>query len=198
MKKKFYYIPNFILSEDEEKGVKERICNHQQCNGKGEYRAPKSRRINEYLWFCLDHVKEYNQQWDYYKGMSQAEIETHQKDDMTWQRPTWPLGERNRSKFDPARRTAHDPFGAYNGTHPSNGKKYSPFKVDSEENKALILMNLEVPLKMQQLKDTYKSLVKKYHPDHNPNDPVAEDRLKEINHAYAVLKRVVEKSSWVY
>jgi len=24
----------------------------------------------EYYWFCLEHVREYNQAWDYFKGMN--------------------------------------------------------------------------------------------------------------------------------
>ena len=40
----------------------------------GEYRAPKGReRLNEYFWFCLNHVREYNKAWDYYAGMSERE-----------------------------------------------------------------------------------------------------------------------------
>ena len=44
-------------------------CDSYKCNEKGEYRAPKSRiRLNEYFFFCLNHVKEYNKSWDFYKG----------------------------------------------------------------------------------------------------------------------------------
>lgn len=50
-----------------------------------------------------------------------------------------------------------------------------------------------MPFNKQELKNRYKDLVKKYHPDHNPNDPRAEDRLKAINHAYSVLKKLVQE-----
>jgi hypothetical protein len=59
----------------------------------GEFRAPKSRRhLKEYWWFCLEHVREYNSTWDYYKGMSPGEIEAQLRADTSWQRPSWPLG----------------------------------------------------------------------------------------------------------
>ena len=50
-------------------------CQHPDCKLPGVYRAPKSRtQLNEYFWFCLDHVRDYNKAWDFYAGMSQADI----------------------------------------------------------------------------------------------------------------------------
>ena len=43
-------------------------CDHPGCTEKGEYRAPKNRRLKEYYWFCLKHVQEYNAKWNYYEG----------------------------------------------------------------------------------------------------------------------------------
>jgi molecular chaperone DnaJ len=37
------------------------------------------------------------------------------------------------------------------------------------------------------LKKAYYRLAKKYHPDHNPGDKVAEDRFKEASNAYSIL-----------
>ena len=63
------------------------------CGAPGEYRAPKSRcQLNEYWWFCLDHVRAYNAAWDFYKGMTPGEIEAQLRADTSWQRPSWPLG----------------------------------------------------------------------------------------------------------
>ena len=63
------------------------------CGALGDYRAPKSRNaLNDYWWFCLEHVRAYNASWDFYKGMSPVEIEAATRADTAWQRPTWPLG----------------------------------------------------------------------------------------------------------
>ena len=37
------------------------------------------------------------------------------------------------------------------------------------------------------IKKAYRVLAKKYHPDTNAGDPVAEEKLKEVNEAYDVL-----------
>ena len=53
-----------------------RRCDVPGCTSAGEFRAPKGRnQLNEYFWFCLDHVREYNRAWNYYAGMSEDEIE---------------------------------------------------------------------------------------------------------------------------
>ena len=55
--------------------VAERRCDISGCDCVGEYRAPKSpRQLTDYFWFCLDHVRAYNQSWDYYAGMSTDQI----------------------------------------------------------------------------------------------------------------------------
>ncbi len=39
-----------------------------------------------------------------------------------------------------------------------------------------------------EIKKAYRSLSYKYHPDHNPDDPVAGEKMREINEAYETLK----------
>ena len=67
-------------------------CDSSSCKEKGEFRAPKSRiRLNEYYFFCLKHIKEYNKSWDFYKGLTVDQIEQSINKDSVWDRPSWPL-----------------------------------------------------------------------------------------------------------
>ena len=70
-----------------------RACDRPGCAAQGEYRAPKGReRLGEYFWFCLEHVREYNAAWDFYKGADAAQLEREKRADTIGRRPTWPLG----------------------------------------------------------------------------------------------------------
>ena len=60
-------------------GATGQCCDQPGCDKAGEYRAPRSRTaLNQYFWFCLEHVRAYNASWDFYKGMSAAQIEAAQ------------------------------------------------------------------------------------------------------------------------
>jgi hypothetical protein len=70
-----------------------RGCAYPDCAAEGSFRAPRSRtELDQHIWLCLDHIREYNKTWDYFAGMSQAEIEAHVQRDIIGWRPTWPLG----------------------------------------------------------------------------------------------------------
>ncbi len=48
---------------------------------------------------------------------------------------------------------------------------------------------LELPrsASLRDIKHAFRRLARKYHPDFNPGDPAAEDRMEEVNRAYEVL-----------
>ena len=53
----------------------QRVCEHPSCEEAGKYRAPKSPdTLDEYYWFCKDHVREYNNRWNFYEGKTEAEM----------------------------------------------------------------------------------------------------------------------------
>ena len=69
-----------------------RLCCWPDCAKLGEHRAPVSRdNLDEFYWFCQDHVRIYNRSWNYYVGMSDAEVEACVRSDTTWNRPSWPF-----------------------------------------------------------------------------------------------------------
>jgi len=174
-----------------------RACDQHGCPGEGQFRAPKDRdRLNEYYWFCLEHVRAYNLNWDYYRGMSPGEIERHVRNDTVWQRPTWPLGsDRNKGKGKPQFDDVEieDPFDIF-GEGPAPGSRPRgdgprARDVAPEEKEALAILDLPPDVTLEDLKARYKSLVKKHHPDANGGDRAAEERVKAINGAYSILKK---------
>ncbi|MBE9557620.1 MAG: J domain-containing protein [Proteobacteria bacterium] len=181
----------------------ERLCEQSGCTEPGHYRAPKGRdRLDEYHWFCLDHVREYNKAWNYYAGMSEDEVEADTRRDTTWQRPTWPLGARGGGNQRHAHRATpiHDGFGYFNGDGEGevdnrqrrNGHaRAAGFHPSSPEARAMDIMDLNAPLTLTGLKARYKELVKLHHPDANGGDKLAEERLKEINEANSTLKKAL-------
>jgi len=174
-------------------------CQHPDCELPGVYRAPKSRtKLNEYFWFCLDHVRDYNKAWDYYAGMSQAEIERQVRNDVVGGRPTWPLGKWG--AHGPGGRTAgprsafipDDVAEALNGAA-EDRKRRAREELRrssrlSKEDQALAVLELTAPVTMQEIRTRYRTLVKKLHPDANGGDKSAEEQLKVVNQAYSTLK----------
>lgn len=166
-----------------------RACDHPGCAATGEFRAPRSRAaLNQFYWFCLDHVRAYNAAWNYYAGMSMDEIEQEIRHDTVWQRPTWPFG--TRLYRYAARFKDSGLFGFEDEAEPGrngNGAKHHHHPA-SPEARALAVFNLEPPVSLPGLKTRYKELVKLNHPDLHGGDKDAEERLKVINQAYATLK----------
>lgn len=165
-----------------------RPCDRSGCSGAGEYRAPKSRlALDEYYWFCLDHVRDYNRSWDYCAGMTPEEIERLVRADVTWQRASWPLGKAMGASFDhidPERIKDH--LGLFGEDFWRRHARRSEPKPDPETD-AKRVMDLKGPLTLASLKARYKELCKRHHPDANGGDKGAEERFKEIGQAYQTL-----------
>jgi hypothetical protein len=170
-----------------------RLCDHPGCEAGGEFRAPRSRlELDNYFWFCLDHVRAYNTAWNYYAGMSEREIEDEIRRDTVWQRPSWKLGQRHGPAYE---QRIRDPFDLYSnkdgkpGAGQRNGRAHdASSRVASAREQALAVFDLEPPFTQLSLKARYKVLVKMHHPDAHGGDKAAEEKLKIINPAYTTLK----------
>jgi curved DNA-binding protein CbpA len=173
-------------------------CDSPKCNEKGEYRAPKSRvMLNEYFYFCLDHIKEYNKSWDFYKGMSVEQIENSMRSDTFWDRPSWPLKNSFKNTFDEFNENVEDfvktDDDKINDTYFKN--KLLDESLTIEEAKALKELDLKMPISLEKIKKNYKKLVKIFHPDVNGNNKDAEERFKQINESYKLLlKKFMKKN----
>ncbi len=169
----------------------EYACQFPGCELDGAYRAPRSRdQLNSYLWFCLEHIREYNLSWDFFKGMSEQEIERERRKDAVWQRETWPLGKDKPQAKRWRSATFHDDFGIFG----EDAKSEAPKAPVNEETEALSVLGLQHPVTFQDIRAKYRELAKALHPDANGGDPEAEDRLKDVTRAYASLKTSFRQS----
>jgi DnaJ-like protein len=172
-----------------------RLCDYPGCAAGGDFRAPRSRlELHDYYWFCLEHVRSYNSAWNYYAGMSDAEIEAEIRHDTVWQRPSWRLGDRHGPGYADRIR---DPLGVFSDRPDSaarRSRRHGDHGSDpagralSAREQALAVFELEPPFTLVRLKARYKTLVKLHHPDAQGGDKAAEEKLKIINQAYATLK----------
>ena len=166
-----------------------RQCDRPGCVEAGIHRAPQSREaLNDFYWFCLEHIREYNLAWNYYADMTDDEVEAERRKDTFWHRPTWPLGQpgHNGGIADSLR----DPFGFFrmaDKEQKTDDPAFAAFRENSPELAAMALMDLKPPVTIPAVKSRYKDLVKRHHPDANGGDKQAEERLKNINQAYATL-----------
>jgi len=177
-------------------------CQWPGCEAGATHRAPKGRlRASEYWRFCLEHVREYNNSYNFFAGMSEDAIASYQKESLTGHRPTWKMGSIGGRSRDGGRASARsrasgwaadDPFELFGaaGARPSGGTRRGGEgrTVLNAQRRALGVLGLEDDAKRADIKTRFKVLVKRHHPDANGGDRGSEERLREIIQAYNYLK----------
>ena len=163
------------------------ICDWNNCKEIGKYKAPVEKdNSRKFRMLCIDHIKEFNKNWNYFSGMNDQEVINFLKSDMVWHKPT--------QSFD-----SSDNFFKilWNNTLKDESKKQGfkndlnhmrQFKFDHKDIKAFSILELSVGLKWQKIQEKFKILVKKFHPDMNSGDKKYEEKLKLITLAYTQLK----------
>lgn len=172
-------------------------CAHDGCTAEGLYRAPRSRDdLRDYIWFCLDHIRAFNKQWNYFEGLDEDSMEEAIRRSTTWERPSWKFGTAGKQGFDA---DFDDPLGVFSGSKKAAGGASSQQdntpSLHPDERKAFDIFELTPCADSQTVKKRYKELAKIHHPDANGGSRESEDRLKIINWAYSVLKHRIASSA---
>ena len=178
-------------------------CQWPKCDAQATHRAPKGRlRATEYWQFCLEHVREYNNAYNFFAGMSDDAIIKYQKEDLTGHRPTWKMGSvggksggrrgRRSADFGAEGVAAQDPFDLFAGIGGNRHARPAAEgrKILNAQRRALDALGLEADAKRADIKARFKMLVKRHHPDANGGDRSSEDKLREIIQAYNYLKSI--------
>jgi DnaJ-domain-containing protein 1 len=145
-------------------------------------------------------VREYNNSYNFFAGMSEDAIAKYQKDDITGHRPTWKMGSisgtqrdsRRTSDFRASGWAAEDPFSLFGdrAARSAGDARRAPEgrTILNAQRRALGVLGLEADAKRADIKARFKVLVKRHHPDANGGDRTTEERLREIIQAYNYLK----------
>jgi hypothetical protein len=180
-----------------------KVCDWEGCDQPGDYRAPKGNRAaGEYHNFCLEHVRHYNQVFNFFAGMKPDEMEAHvRREQETDGRPSWGFGAkatstgprmpRGGTRPTAAQRPIHDPFGVFAryARHQKRAPQEERVKPLHElDRRAFETLGFSAYAKSDEIKKAYKALVKIHHPDANGGDKSSEDRLRAIIAAYSHLK----------
>jgi hypothetical protein len=169
------------------------VCEWVGCKEKATNFAPKGPDTPGRWHYCVKHVREYNQNYNFFAGMKDDAVLAYQKDALTGHRPTWKMGTgKRKAKPDLSAlgTGAGDPFGLFEGTGKQQKTAVESRVIRNAERKAFEALSLEVSATAAQVKTRYKDLVKRHHPDANGGDRSTEDRLIEIIKAYNYLKSV--------
>ncbi|MBB4372946.1 hypothetical protein GGD63_005761 [Bradyrhizobium sp. cir1] len=178
------------------------LCEWPGCQNKATHPAPKGRDNARAYWhFCIDHVRQYNQSYNFFSGMDAEAVARYERDALTGHRPTWKMGESiSAHKMTGSTANFEDDWYALCTIVELNGRastrhrakaKPEARKIFNVEGNALQVMGLNANATLGEIKAKYKVLVKQHHPDANGGDRSTEDRLVEIIKAYQYLKTVV-------
>ena len=167
------------------------ICDWKNCKEIGAYKAPIEKdNSKKYRLLCLNHIKEFNKNWNYFENMNDQEIEFFIKSDLTWHKATKKFGSSDNFFNILWNNALDDKMNIFNG---SNFKDFKKTKISQTDRDALTVMVFNDVVKWEQIHSKFKELVKKYHPDKNQGDKKFEDKLKKITLAYSQLKKTLGK-----
>ena len=174
-------------------------CAMDGCGENGEFRAPPIYGTphgvdgpGEYRWLCLDHIREFNQGYDYFDGMDQEQIFAAQHAAHAW------ASESNSKRriysngpgTAPAWSDFADPLDAIGArfTVGASRPQTSGRVISAGDRKALRTLGLGEDTERGEIRRRYSELVRKYHPDRNGGDRSHEKQLANVIAAYTQIK----------
>ena len=163
-------------------------CAVPGCAAPGEFKAPLQPANFDgpgaWRFLCLKHVREHNSKYNFFDGMSPEEIQEAQSPLAGWERTSRTFAANG---ADPPPRWSDfaDPLDAIATRF---GRVREPSRFNKAERQALSVLGLGEDADRHSLRQTYSTLVRRYHPDKNGGDRSHERRLGEVIEAYQSLK----------
>ncbi len=171
-----------------ESATSTRVCEHPSCNEPGKFRAPKAPDVlDEFRWFCKEHVREYNAKWSFFDGKTEAETNAQHSKDKVWERETKPMQDPEARAW--ARLGIEDPHQVLGGNATQNpGRGSVGRRLPPTEKRALDILEVEDTASKADIRKAYKKLIKVLHPDMNGGDRSQEEQLQEVVWAWDQIK----------
>ena len=168
------------------------ICDWENCKEIGNYKAPLEKdNSRKFRYLCLEHIKIFNKNWNYFSDMSEDQIEYFIKSDLTWHKPTKSFASPDNFFKILWNNALEDKINIFEKI---NDKNVQRSNLSEKDRHALQILGLNYQANWADIQKTFKGLVKKYHPDKNRGSKKYEDILKKITLAYSQLKNTVNKA----
>ncbi|MCY4445446.1 MAG: J domain-containing protein [Rhodobacteraceae bacterium] len=159
----------------------QQTCHFEGCQKNAQFRAPVAPdRLNEFCWFCEEHIGQYNIQWNYYDSTYQR-IDDEEFAQKITNRAN------NKQPFTWSRFGVNDPLDVLQDQQTEDAHHNSSIKLNKTERRAAEILNLEIFTRAEARKK-YRSLVKYLHPDLKSGDRADEKRLREVVWAWKQIK----------
>ncbi|RDV07808.1 molecular chaperone DnaJ [Sphingorhabdus pulchriflava] len=178
-----------------------RVCQHPRCQHPGEFRAPNPygrppgpNGPGDYLYFCLDHVREFNAGYDWFEGLTAEEIAAAQSPLNVWPSETRAFKANGGADSPPRWADFNDPLDAISTRFRKRMESVAPQPrsdgkfLSGEDRSALKTLGLGQDADRNAVRSAYSQLVRKYHPDKNGGDRTHEKALQDVIAAYTHLK----------
>ncbi|MDR2685928.1 MAG: J domain-containing protein [Rickettsiales bacterium] len=148
-------------------------CEKPGCTADAECRAPKNRALKTYWNFCKTHAAEYNQNWNFYEGMTAKEVE------QDWEKRTFGTILEDGKK--------HSYKDIINDILAGKVIESTGFPRDVDD--AFRTLGIVPTRDLAAAKKVYLELAKKYHPDTSNN---SSDRFKQISSAFQIIQKFLK------
>ena len=160
----------------------QRVCDHPDCEERGLYRAPKSPDdLDDYYWFCKEHVRAYNLKWNFFDGSTEEEMTAQMDKDRVWERETKPFRQSAEERAW-ARLGVDDPHQVLgdNATRNPGKSVTGTRRLPPTERRAIEILDAKDHWTKTEVRKAYKALIKVLHPDMNGGDRSHEEQLQEV------------------
>ena len=168
-----------------------RVCDHEGCELPGKYRAPKNPDVlDDYWWFCREHVREYNLKWNFFETATEAELNARESQDRVWDRPTrdFKKSVEERAWARLGINDAHEVLGQNATRNPGRGSPTGGRRLPPTERRAIEILEAKDDWSKPEIRRAYKKLIKVLHPDMNGGDRSQEEQLAEVVWAWDQVK----------